>query len=149
MAVTQSTFPEDIPAGFPGADADGELENAVSLILEGETACAFGRPVYRGSADRGAILTVSAALRGFAAVRSGLPVTAARAADTYAPGDTMRVKERGKLWVTSSTTAADGTQVYVTAAGAITDQSGGNTAATGWFFDDTITAAGIVRIVRR
>lgn len=150
MAVLQSTFSEDPGYGFPGMDADGELENAISLTLEGSTACAFGRPVYRGSGDRGATLTVSAALRGFAASRTGLPVTSDRAADTYAPGDTMRVKERGKIWVTSATTCTDGQQVYVTSAGAISNSSGGgNTAATGWFFDDTITVAGLVRIARR
>ena len=149
MAVTQSTFSEDIAYGFPGMDADGELSNKISRHLEGSTACAFGRPVYQGTADRGVTLVVSAALKGFASAIKGLPVTSTRAADTYAPGDTIPVKERGKLWVTSTTAADNGDQVYVTAAGAITNSSGGNTAATGWFFDDTIAAAGIVRIARR
>lgn len=147
--VLQSTFVEDIPGGFPGMDADGELSNIISRHLEGETACEFGRPVYRGSADRGVTLTVSAALMGFALARSGLPVTADRDADTFAPGDTIPVKERGKIWVDSATAANDGQQVYVTSGGAVSNSSGGNTAATGWFFDDTIAAPGVVRIVRR
>lgn len=147
--VTQSTFVEDIPNGYPGMEADGELSNCLSVHLEGSTACEFGRPVYQGSADRGVTLTVSANLVGFAVARKGLPVTANRAADTFAPGDTLPAKERGKIWVTSTTTAAKGEPVYVTAAGAITNSSSGNTAATGWEFDDTITEAGIVRIVRR
>jgi hypothetical protein len=149
MPPLQSTFVEDIPGGFPGMEADGELSNIVSRHLEGETACAFGRPVYQGTADRGVTLTVSADLVGFAVARKGLPVTADRAADTFAPGDTLPVKERGKIWVTSATAATNGAQVYVTSAGAVTATSGGNTAATGWEFDDTITAAGVVRIVRR
>lgn len=149
MAVLQSTFSEDIPGGFPGMDADGELSNIISRVLEGETDCEFGRPVYAGSADRGVTLTVSAALKGFALARKGLPLTADRPADVYAPGDTVAVKERGKIWVTSTTSAANDAQVYVTSAGAITNSSGGNTAATGWFFDDTISAPGVVRIVRR
>lgn len=149
MAVLQSSFGEDIPFGYPGMDADGELSNIISRTLEGSTDCEFGRPVYRGSNDRGVTLTVSAALMGFALARKGLPLTADRAADVYAPGDTIAVKERGKLWVTSATAADDGEQVYVTSGGAVTHTSGGNTAATGWFFDDTITTGGIVRIVRR
>lgn len=149
MGVTQSTFVEDIPGGYAGLEADGELSNAVSRHLEGENACAFGRPVYQGSNDRGVVLTVSADLVGFAIARKGLPVTEDRAADTFAPGDTLPVKERGKIWVTSTTTATKGQQVYVTSAGAITNSAGGNTAATGWEFDDTITVAGLVRIVRR
>ena len=149
MPVTQSTFSEDIVGGFPGMEADGELSNIVSRTLEGDTACAFGRPVYKGADDRGCDLTVDANLIGFAIARKGLAVTTNRAADTFAPGDTIPVKERGKIWVTSTTAAAKDAQVYVTAAGAITNSSGGNTAATGWEFDDTISAPGIVRIVRR
>lgn len=151
MAVLQSTFGEDIPGGFPGMEADGELSNIITRTLEGETACAFGRPVYRGTADKGCDLTVTAnELLGFAIARTGLPVTADRAADTFAPGDNVPIKERGKIWVTCSTTCADGAAVYVTSAGAVSNSSGGgNVAATGWVFEDTLTAPGIVRIVRR
>lgn len=149
MAVLQSTFSENIPNGFPGMEADGELSNIITRTLEGSTDCEFGRPVYRGSNDRGVTLTVSAALMGFAIARKGLPVTADRPADVFAPGDSIPIKERGKIWVTSATDATDGAQVYVTSAGAVTKTSGGNTAATGWFFDETISTGGIVRIVRR
>jgi hypothetical protein len=150
MAVLQSTFVEDIPNGYPGMEADGELSNIISLTLEGATACAFGRPVYKGSADRGCSLTVGANLRGFAIARkASYAVTTARAADTFIPGDTIPVKNRGKIWVTASVAVAKDDQVYVTSAGVITNVSTSNTIATGWFFDDTITAAGVVRIVRR
>jgi hypothetical protein len=149
MAVLQNVFGDDIALGYPGMDADGELSNILSVTLEGATACAFGRPVYKGTADRGASLTVSANLRGFALAHKGNVVTAARAADVYAPGDTLPVKNRGKIWVTSSVAAAKDDQVYVTSAGVITNVSTSNTIATGWLFDDTIAAAGVVRIVRR
>ena len=150
MAVLQSTFGEDIAYGFPGMEADGELSNIITGTLEGETACPFGRAVFQGTADRGFTLTVSADLMGFAIARHGLPVTADRAADTFAPGDNVPAKNRGKIWVTSTTTADKGDPVYfVTATGAITNSSSGTTAATGWEFDDTITAPGLVRIVRR
>ena len=149
MAVLQSTFTDTLPTGYPGMEADGTLSNIESYTLEGATACAFGRPVYKGVADRGVSLTVGAVLRGFAVAHKGNVVTLNRAADVYAPGDTLPVKQRGKIWVTSTTAAAKDDQVYVTSAGAITNVSTSNTIATGWFFDDTIAAAGIVRIVRR
>lgn len=150
MSVVQNTFNEDIPVGYAGMEADGELSNIISRTLEGSTACPFGRAVYRGTHDRGCTLSVSANLYGFAIARKGLPVTSGRAADTFAPGDTIPVKERGKIWVNSSTAAADGGQVYVvTATGAIANVAANATAATGWFFDDTISAPGLVRIVRR
>jgi hypothetical protein len=151
MAVVQNTFVEDIPGGFAGMQADGELSNIVSLILEGSTDCPFGTPVFRGSADRGVVLDVSANLRGIALATSGLPVTSDRPADHYAPGDTIPVIERGKVWVTcNSSGATDGAQVYaVTATGVITSSSSSATALTGWFFDETRSGAGLVRIVRR
>lgn len=151
MAAVQTTFSEDIPGGFPGMEADGELSNIISRTLEGDTACEFGRPVYRGTADKGCDLTVAAnELLGFAIAKKGNVVTADRAADTFAPGDTIPIKERGKIWVNCSTTCADGAQVYVTSAGAVSNSSGGgNVAATGWVFEDTLSAPGIVRIVRR
>ena len=151
MAVVQSTFGEEPPYGFPGMQADGELSNIISLILEGSTDCPFGAPVYRGTADRGVTLSVSANLRGFALATKGKPVTADRPADNYAPGDTIPVIERGKVWVNcDSNGAADGAQVYVvTATGVITSSSSNATAATGWAFDETRSGAGLVRIVRR
>lgn len=150
MAVLQNTFPEDIPVGYPGMQASGELSNIITGTLEGSTDAAFGVPVYQGTGNKGLTLSVSAALKGFTLSRSGLPVTADRPADHYAPGDNVPVLERGVLWVNSSTAANKGQQVYaVTATGAITNSSSSATAATGWFFDDTIGVAGLVRIARR
>lgn len=149
MAVLQNTFGEDIPYGYPGMEADGEISNIVTRTLEGSTACPFGRFVYKGTNDRGCSLTPSANVIGVAIAHKGNVVTSARAADTYAPGDTLPVKNRGKIWVTSTTAAAKDDPVYVTSAGAITNVSTSNTQAATWVFDDTITAAGLVRIVRR
>ena len=150
MAVLQNTYGAEIAKGYPGMEADGELSNIVSLVLEGTEACEFGRPVYDGALDRGCDLTVEAGkLRGFAIAHKGLPVTSERVADTYAPNDTIAVKERGKIWVQSATAATKRAAVYVTAAGVVTATASGNVAAEGWQFDDTITAAGLVRIVRR
>jgi len=150
MAVVQNTFSEDIAGGFAGMDADGELSNIISRTLEGSTDCPFGAPVYRGTHDKGCTLSVSANLYGFALAQKGLPLTSDRPADNYAPGDTIAIKERGKVWVNCSTAATAGAQVYVvTTTGVITNSSSSATAATGWFFEDTLAAPGLVRIVRR
>ncbi len=151
MAVLQSTFGETYDKGYPGMEADGELSNIITRTLEGATDCAFGRPVYLGATDRGVDLApVAGELVGFALAKKGLPVTSDRAADFYNAGDNIPVKERGKLWVTSTTAAAKYEPVYIVAAsGAVTNVVGANIAATGWVFDDTIGEAGVVRIVRR
>lgn len=148
MGVTQSTFTEENPKGYAGMQADGELANIISAILESESVD-FGQPVYQGSEDREATTTVSANLLGFTLARKGQPVTSDRAEDTYAQGDTFPVMNRGKLWINSVSTADKGDTVYVTSSGTITNDSSGNTEAVGWEYDDTITAAGLARIVRR
>lgn len=150
MPVMQTNFDEDFAKGYAGMDADGELSNIITRTLEGATACAFGRPAYAGVADKGATLAVSADLLGFTLAQKGLPVTADRPADTYAPKDNLAIKNRGMIWVNSTTAANNLQQVYVvTATGAITNSNVDSTAATGWFFEDTIAAPGLTRIVRR
>lgn len=149
MAVLQNTFVEDITVGYPGMEADGELSNIITRTLE-SASVGFGKAVYRGTADRGAVTTpTTGALLGFTIANKGLPVTPARAADSYAQGDNLRVKNRGKIWVTAGAAVADGDQVYVTSAGAITNVSTSNIIADGWFFDDTAASGAPVRIVRR
>jgi hypothetical protein len=148
MAVLQSTFGDEPAFGFPGMEADGELSNIITRTLE-SASCGFGKAVYRGTNDRGAVTTPSADLYGFTIHNKGLPVTAARAADTFIQGDNLRIKNRGKIWVTAGEDVTDGAQVYVTSGGAIVDTSTSNTIATGWVFDDTALSGAPVRIVRR
>lgn len=148
MAVIQNTFGEDIATGYPGMEADGELSNILSRTLE-SASVGFGKAVYVGTNDRGCTTTPSAELLGFTIAHKGLVVTAARAADTYIQGDTLPVKNRGKIWVLAGAAVADRDPVYVTSAGAITNVSTSNTAASGWIFDDTVASGAPVRIVRR
>jgi hypothetical protein len=54
MAVLQSNFGEDITFGYPGMEADGELSNIITRVLESAT-CGFGKAVFRGANDRGAV----------------------------------------------------------------------------------------------
>ena len=149
MAVLQSTFGEDPAVGFPGMEADGELSNIITRTLE-SASVGFGKAVYRGSDDRGVVTTPAAGtLMGFTIANPSLPVTDARPADSYKQGDTLRVKNRGKIWVLAGEAVTDGAQVYVTSAGAIVDTASSNTIADGWVFDDTAASGAPVRIVRR
>ncbi|MFD0848216.1 structural cement protein Gp24 [Sphingosinicella xenopeptidilytica] len=148
MAVLQNTFPDDIPEGFPGMEANGEASNIISRTLESAN-CGFGKAVFRGADDQGCVTTPSAALYGITLANRGLPVTTARAADTYITGDTIRIKNSGTSWVLAGDDVTDGAAVYVTSGGAFTDTSGGNTALVGWVFDQTKSSGDVVRIVRR
>ena len=156
MAQLQTLYNETIGVPYAGSAANGEGSNDISLHLEGAVDCAFGRPVYRGAGDKGAILTPTAnTLRGFAMRQQGLSETSGRPLDSYksgdadGAGDTMLVRERGSIYIASTTAAADGDAVFVTPAGGVSNVSAGNTAATGWVYDQTIAAAGLAIIVRR
>lgn len=148
MAVLQNSFVEDIPVGYPGMDADGELSSIITRVLE-SASVGFGKAVYQGTADRGVVTTPSANLLGFTLANKTLPVTSDRAADTFITKDNLRVKNRGKIWVLAGAAVTPRQPVYVTSAGAITNVSSGNTLATGWEFDDTAASGAPVRIVRR
>jgi hypothetical protein len=148
MAVLQNSFVEDIPVGYPGMEADGEASNIITRTLESATV-GFGKAVYQGAADRGAVTTPSASLLGFTIANKALPVTPDRAADTFITKDNLRIKNRGKIWVLAGAAVTPRQPVYVTSAGAITNVSTSNTLATGWEFDDTAASGAPVRIVRR
>jgi hypothetical protein len=149
MSVIQSTFKNDYPTRLLGAPATGELSNDITRELEGVANCAFGQPVFKGAADKGVILTVSAALVGFALRRVGQVVSGTRTADTYLPKDNVLVRERGALTADCVTAANKDQPVFITPAGKVSNAAAGNTAAAGWVFDETIAAAAAVNIIRR
>ena len=149
MAVLQNSFGEDITVGFPGMDADGDLSNIITRTLE-SASVGFGKAVFRGTNDRGAVTTPAAGkLLGFTLANPSLPVTADRAADTFITKDHLRINKRGQIWVTAGAAVADCDAVYVTSAGVITNVATDNVAATGWEFDDTAASGAPVRIIRR
>lgn len=128
--------------------AHGVVGTAITTIpgITSVTVTAGGTPT---AGDTFFITVTGNDLLGFTLASKGLPVTADRAADTYIANDNVRVKNRGKLWVTAGAAVNDGDAVYLTSAGAITNVSAGNSVATGWQFDDTAASGAPVRIVRR
>ena len=96
MAVIQSNFVEDLAKGFPGMEASGELSSIITRTLESASA-GFGKAVYAGTGDSGAVTTPSVRLLGFLIANKGLPVTSSRAADTFITGDNLRIKNRGAI----------------------------------------------------
>jgi hypothetical protein len=87
---------------------------------------------------------------GFAIADHGVqPLPGGVAADIYPRYSSVGIMNLGAIYVTAGEDVTDGADVYVTGAGAIVDTASGNTAATGWKFDETVASGGIVRIVRR
>jgi hypothetical protein len=151
MPVIQSTFNENYAKGYAGMEADGSTAGTTigTHFLESAT-CGFGKPVFAGVADKGAVTTPSARLLGFTIANPGLPViSGGRQAEQFVAKDQLRIKNRGSIFVNVSVPVADGEAVYATPAGLITNVSAGNTALGGWEFMETLTAAGIGSVVRR
>lgn len=151
MAVVQSTYASDYAKGFPGMVANGETSNRISRTVDQSGGIGFGKAAYRSS-DHGVDTTEAVAtFLGFTIANYAAPPVQATGAqaDSYPQYSTAAIMTMGCMWVDAGVAVADGEQVYVTSAGVITNASSSNYAATGWFFQDTTLAAGLVRIARR
>jgi hypothetical protein len=147
MAITiQSTYATSIPVGFAGMLANGETQNRISRTVEDAAGIAFGKAAFRGSGDHGVTLTPAAAtFMGVVIADAGQVPGVGETADTIAQYQTVSLLNEGVIYVSCSTSCADGDQVYVTSAGVITNVSTSNTAIPAKF-DATLAAAGIVPI---
>jgi hypothetical protein len=150
MAIVQDTY-NDAPAkGYPGMPRNGETSNRLSRTCEDAAGIAFGKFVFRGAGDHGCTATPSAAVLGVAIADHGVqPLPGGVAADIYPQYSTVGIMGAGPTFVNAAVAVADGDDVHVTPAGLITNVAGGGNFATGWKFDETIAAAGLVGVVRR
>jgi len=152
MAVVQSTYLTGYAVGYAGMIADGETSNRISRTVEDATAIASSVPVFRGTGDHGVTVTPTAGtLMGITIANYASPAVVATGvqADNYPQYSSAGILMLGEIWVNTSVAVNDGDQAYVTSAGAITNVSTSNTILTGWFFQDTIAAAGLVRLAKR
>jgi hypothetical protein len=147
MAITiQNSYSSSIPVGFAGMIKNGETSNRISRTIEDAAGIAFGKAAFRGTGDHGVTATPAAAtFMGIVIADAGQVPAAGETADTVPQNGTVGLLNEGVIYVNSSVAVADGDQVYVTSAGAITNVLTSNTAIPAKF-DATIGAAGIVPI---
>jgi hypothetical protein len=149
LNTVQSTYTTSIPSGFAGMIADTRNRNVLSRTVEDAAGIGFGKPAFRGAGDRGCTATPALnAFMGFTIVRHDVQATpASPSTDLHKQYSSAPLLDEGCIWVAASVAVADGDQVYVTPAGLLT-----NVSASGVNFilparyEDTITAAGLVRI---
>jgi hypothetical protein len=150
MAEVQTTYSESFAEGYPGMVANGETSNRISRTCEDAGGIPFGVPVYRGAGDHGCTMTPGVGtLLGISIAHQGLGLLSGQTVDEYAQYETVAILTEGVIWVTAAEDVTDGAQAYGTAAGAIDDTSSGDTILTGWFFDTTASAAGLVKLAKR
>lgn len=151
MAVVQNTYTDNLPIAYAGLVAAGETDNRISRTVVDAGGLAFGRAAFR-SGDTGCTGTVVAGagnFLGFTIAHEALGILPGQSINLYPQLQSAAILTDGSIWVTAGEDITVGSQVYVTAGGAIVDTVGSNTIATGWFFDTTALNGGLVRIAKR
>lgn len=155
MPVLQTTFGENLAAGYDGMIIDGETSNRITRTCEDAGGIAFGAPVYRGSGDHGCTATVGtlATFLGWAIGYAGQAILPGQTPDTYAQYDNVPILTGGAMLKAVKGAVADGAAITVGTGGGAADLVGATAAdathiATGWIADQTVTD-GLCRIVKR
>lgn len=144
MAVVQSTYGDRQPKYVLGMIVDQELHNSTSRILADATPIGYGRAVF--ATGGGKRVTATPAAGQFEGVTIRDVIVESATPDTFEQNDTMSLCEKGVIVVQAAVAVNRKEQAYVTAAGAWTNVSSGNTIIPNTFFDETIGAAGLVAL---
>jgi hypothetical protein len=156
MAYAQTTYIDNIAAGYAGLVANGETSNRISRTVEDATAIGFGKAVFRGTGDHGVTATPSADLIGITIANLAAPpvATTGAQADSYPQYTTAAILTQGVIWVMAGSATTDGATVYVgdgtpDTIGIFTASPTGTVALAGWTFQDTVSSGQPVRIAKR
>lgn len=144
--TAQDTYLTDYFQGFPGMLANGETQNRISRTVEPAAGLPFGAPAFRGADDHGVTATPAAnTFMGVAIADTGVVPGLSGTADVFPQYATASLLKTGVIWVTVAANVDDGAPAFVTAAGAYTSVSTGNTAIPARF-DTTALSGGIARL---
>lgn len=159
MAVIQDTYATGPAKGFAGMVSNMEPSNRISRTVEDAAGISMeGKPIFRGSGDRGCTATVgtAATFLGFSFVDHGQPLLPGGTAGVVPRYESMPIFNRGVMLVQVGPNAGvtDGAPVTIGVGAGLADGIGATAAdathiATGWVFDETVAAGGLCRIARR
>lgn len=133
--------------GTAGAKATMESADVVSRHNEDATYTPFGRAVFRGADDRGAVKTPAAdAFVGVTLLDAMAYTNYDLTEEGFASKTMMAVMRRGVIWVEVAGAVNDGAPAYVTPAGVFTATAGSNILLPGAFFETSTTGAGLAQL---
>ena len=152
MPAIQTTYTDNIAAGYPGLVVDMGQANSISRLVEDAAGIGFGIAVFQGVADRGITATPGTLFQGISIADKSLVLlaptgTITGTVDTYPQRATAGLQQKGTIWVNAGGAVAAGAPAYVTSGGIWTSTSTNNTAIPNAYFEKTTTAAGLT-IVR-
>ena len=142
MPAIQTSYTSDYSPGFVGMVANQETRNIFSRTST-DASLAFGVPVYQGATDNTVTATPGTAFVGFSVCDN---TVAPSTLGGYGEGETAAIMTMGVFWTTAVSAAVMGEPVFVTGAGALSDQATGDTAVPGARFDSTAAANALVKI---
>ena len=151
MAITvQDTYLTDYAQGFPGMLADGNTQSRPTGIIADAGGVAFGKAVFSTGVGRQVTATPGTKFKGIVIADVGVVPGLTGTADTHGQFGTASLLDMGDIWVTAGSTTTKDAPAFVTAAGAFTATSTGNTAIPATFMDAVASGAPVrLRVVQQ
>lgn len=132
MPTVQSTYGDNIAAGYAGAIANQEHKVLISRTVEDAAGIGFGLAVMQGVEDKGCVIGDGTSFLGVTVREQD---TDANSPDVFAQYDNARIATKGVIWVANSGGVAAGDPVSLLPAGAL--GTGGSVLVEGARWDTT------------
>lgn len=145
MPAVQTSYSENIRPGLPGMVAD--MRAAVMASRTAVGAVAFGTPAFQGTTDR-----TMAAKQNSDTATDFLGIVArdrsVTTGDGYVQHESVRICQKGPVWVVPAVNVVAGDPVFVTATGTWSNVTGTNfLEIAGARWDTSASAAGLAVVV--
>jgi hypothetical protein len=145
MATYQTSYGINKARGLPGQVSTLEESNRITRTVETAAGIAFGQPVQRGTADRGAAILSTGDFLGLAILHVAVAPDAANP-DAYPQYSELGIMTEGTMYVTAGGTVAPGDLVYWDAATGKYSNLNTDVEVPGATFEETAGDGDIVEI---
>ena len=142
MPFVQTIYLATHAAAYEGMEADAESAGSMNLSRTVEAVVGFGKAVSQGAGDHGVVPFATAPTK-FLGVTVRDQAIDANTSDAFRVADTAAVKIEGGIYVAVAAPVVAGDPVYLTAAGAFTNVSAGNTLVPRATFRTTAASGGL------
>ena len=142
MSTVQSTYADNIDAGFVGALVNEEPRTLISRTVEHSDGLAFGLAVIQGTEDKECLVaTGSATIVGVTVRDQSVDPSAPNIFEQYAEA---RIMTKGVIWIANSGGVVAGDIVHSLAAGALAKTGG--TLVVGARWETTATTGNLAQL---
>jgi len=150
MPITvQDTYLTDYAQGFPGMLADGNTQSRPTGQVADAAGIQFGRATFGTGTGKQITATPGGKFKGITIADVGIVGGLSGAVDTYHQNASASLLDMGNIWVAVTGAVTKDAAVYVTAAGAFTATSTGNTAIPATFLDAATDTVARIRVVQQ